>query len=51
VRENVRGDFSLAVAVGIKSQKLTPILLGKNVRLTTTHQSPYPELPSFPFHC
>ena len=48
---NVRGDFSRAVAVGMKSQQLTPILLGENVHITMTDRSLCPELPSFLFHC
>ena len=39
VRENVRFDVSRAVAVAMKSQKFMQLLLGKNVRLTTTHRS------------
>jgi hypothetical protein len=42
VREDVRFDFSRAVAVSIKSQKLTKILPGRNVRIIATPQKPYP---------
>ena len=35
-------QFSRAVAVSIKSQKLTKILPGRNVRIIATPQKPYP---------